>query len=112
MEQSFAEAAKWFRKSAEQGNADARDNLCVCLSDAKGEGVAQFWAETAQRFRGAAERGNADAQNSLGWCYEKGLGVERSQKEAAKWFHLAAQNGYELSDDARKVVNEYMTTGQ
>lgn len=39
----------------------------------------------------AAESGNADAQNELGYCYQNGLGVEQSDKQAAYWYQKAAE---------------------
>ena len=41
-----------------------------------------------------AERGNPDAQVSLGFRYQDGLGVERDDVEAVKWFQKAADQGY------------------
>lgn len=40
-----------------------------------------------------AERGNATAQNSIGFCFDHGIGCEKSQLTATKWFRRAAQNG-------------------
>ena len=42
----------------------------------------------------AAERGNAEAQVSLGCKYYFGMGVERSDAEALKWFRKAAEQGH------------------
>ena len=38
-------------------------------------------------------RNNAIDQNILGFMYEKGIGVEKSDIEAAKYYHLAAAQG-------------------
>lgn len=35
------------------------------------------------------------------------IAVEQSWAEAAKWFRRAVQNGYELSDEERKIADEY-----
>ena len=87
--QNFAEAVKWYRKSAEQGNASGQWLLGMCYY--YGRGVGQNYAEAVKWYRKAAEQGNANAQKNLGVCYEKGLGVSKDQAEADKWFHKAAE---------------------
>jgi TPR repeat protein len=42
----------------------------------------------------AAEKGNAWAQFELGNCYIRGAGVEKSVKEALKWWVIATEKGY------------------
>ena len=42
----------------------------------------------------AAERGEPNAQYHLGDIYRKGLGVQKSNAEAVKWFRLAAKQGH------------------
>lgn len=48
---------------------------------------------TGARLQARATRGDAEAQLQLGMHYAEGDGVIRSDKEAAKWFALAAQQG-------------------
>jgi len=85
-------AAKWYRKAAEQGHADAQNNLGVMY--ATGKGVTQNNIEAVKWFRKAAQQGHADAQNNLGWMYAAGKGVTQNDIEAAKWFRKAAQQGH------------------
>ena len=40
-----------------------------------------------------AEAGDAKAQCNLGWCYETGTGVEKSEREAVKWYTKSAEQG-------------------
>ena len=40
-----------------------------------------------------AEKGDATAQFKLGWMYQRGQGVPKNHKIAAKWFMLAASKG-------------------
>ena len=87
----YAEAVKWFRQAAEQGNAYAQSRLGRCYYD--GEGVTQNYEEAVKWFRLAAEQGNAFAQRNLGYCYHKGLGVTKNQVEAVKWNRVAAEQG-------------------
>jgi TPR repeat protein len=58
--QSEAEALKWYRLSAEQGEADAQYGLGVMHF--VGQGMAKDDAEAAKWFGKAAEQGDADAQ--------------------------------------------------
>ncbi|MEK7706844.1 MAG: tetratricopeptide repeat protein, partial [Verrucomicrobiota bacterium] len=67
------EAAKWFRKAAEQNYAKAQHNLGAAY--AGGQGVAKDETEAVKWFRKAAEQSFAHAQFKLGLCYSKGKGV-------------------------------------
>jgi hypothetical protein len=92
--QDYAEAVKWFRLAAEQGNARAQSFLG--LMHAKGDGVTQDYAEAVKWFKLAASRGDADAQANLGVSYDTGKGIGQNFFEAVKWFKLAAEqrHGY------------------
>jgi TPR repeat protein len=61
--QNDAQAVKWYRKAAKQGNADAQYNLGWMY--ANGLGVEQNDAAAAKWFGKAAEQGDKDAQNAL-----------------------------------------------
>ena len=86
--QDYAEAVKWYRKAADQGNAPAQSNLGLMYD--KGQGVPQDYAEAVKWFRKAAEQGDAPAQSNLGWMYEEGQGVPQDYVEAHLWFNLAS----------------------
>ena len=62
--QDEAEAVRWYRLSADQGNAFAQYNLGV--SYAFGRGVPQDEAEAVRWYRLSADQGNASAQYNLG----------------------------------------------
>lgn len=81
------QAAQWFSKAAEQGDANAQRSLG--LAYAKGEGLPRNYAQAAQWFRKAAEQGDADAQFYLGNTYNGGLGLPRDHVRAYKWWMLA-----------------------
>jgi TPR repeat protein len=68
--QDYAEAAKWFRRAADQGRADAKSLLGTAYIN--GEGVPQDYATTMHWYRKAADQGQADAQYNLGIIYFKG----------------------------------------
>ena len=59
MEQSYEEAVKWFRKGAEQGDADSQHYLGLCYYG--GEGVEQSYEEAVKWFRKADEEGHEGA---------------------------------------------------
>jgi TPR repeat protein len=81
----------WYRKAAEQGNADAQFNLGVCFDI--GQGVVKDEEEAMSWYRKAAKQGNAGAQNNLGVCFRNGQGVEKDEAEAVSWYRKAAEQG-------------------
>lgn len=87
----YVEAVKWYRKAAEQGQADAQTNLGYCYE--KGYGVTQDYVEAVKWYRKAAEQGEAYAQNNLGECYYYGRGVTQDYVEAVKWYSKAVEQG-------------------
>jgi tetratricopeptide (TPR) repeat protein len=91
VETNYIEAARWYRKSAEQGNPIAQHWLGhVYLS---GRGVAKDETEAFKWFREAAENGNIAAQSDLGRLYATGRGVEQNSAEAIKWCRKSAEAG-------------------
>ena len=84
---------KWYRKGADQGDAQAQFNLGVCYS--YGLGVAKDHVEAAKWYRKAAEQGKASAQFGFGGCYAEGECVAQDLDEAAKWYRKAAEQGYD-----------------
>jgi TPR repeat protein len=89
--QDYVEAAKWFRKSAERGFAEAQFRLAQMT--AIGQGIPQDNTEAAKWYRKAAEQGIAGAQFNLGTMYVFGQGVQKDYAQAAKWFRKAADQG-------------------
>ena len=61
--QDYGEAAKWYRKAAEQGDAVAQYNLGVFYEE--GKGVLQDIDEALSWYRASAEQGNADAKAAV-----------------------------------------------
>jgi clan AA aspartic protease (TIGR02281 family) len=93
--QDLAEAAKWFRKAAEQGYSGAQHYLGMMYED--GEGVPKNLAEAAKWIRKAAEQGSIYAQRDLASKYYNGEGVPTDLAEAAKWYRRAADQGESVS---------------
>ena len=99
--QDHAEAAKWFRKAADQGDVDTQFNLGAMYVN--GEGVPQDHAEAVKWFRKAADQGDADAQFNLGVAYGNADGVPQDDVQALLWFTLAGAQG---NADAIRYRNE------
>lgn len=78
-------------KYAEQGNAQAQNNLGIVYL--KGSGTDADPAKAVYWFQKAADAGNVNAKVNLGAAYLKGNGVEQDFAMAAKYFEEAA--GYE-----------------
>ncbi len=91
----YTEAVKWYRKAAEQGDADAQYQLGKCYD--YGRGVTQDFTEAVKWYRKAAEQGDADAQYQLGKCYDYGRGVTQDFTEAVKWYRKAAEQGHAVA---------------
>lgn len=86
-----AEAFKWFRAAAEQGDAPAQYKVGTTYAD--GRIVSKDAAEAAKWYRLAAEQGHVNAQIRLGYLYRVGRGVPRDYAEAMKLFRLVAEKG-------------------
>ena len=95
-------AKDWFQKAADQGHADAQNNLGIMYYE--GEGVSRDFVKAAHWFRQSAEQGNADAQYNLGTMYEDGEGVPVDLVQAYQWFLLSAKQG----DDDAKAACEHL----
>ena len=95
MPQNDAEAVTWFRKAADQGNADAQNVLGLMYDN--GQGVPQDYVEAVTWFRKAADQGVADAQFNLGIVYGSGRGVKQGYAEAVTWYRKAAEQGHVMA---------------
>jgi uncharacterized protein len=97
----FAEAVKWFRRAADEGNAGAQFYLGLMYS--KGQGVPEDYAEGARWYRLAADQGNPEAQYNLGDLYSGGEAWQANYVTAYMWFSLAATH-FPPSDPRRNTA--------
>ncbi len=88
----FNQAAQWFRKSAEQGSAQAQSNLGVMYAD--GDGVDKNMDEAIKWLKKAAEQGYAEYQHNLGVMYVSGEDIDQNFDEAFKWLSKSAEQNY------------------
>ena len=103
VQQDYAEAAKWYRKAANQGDIGSQYNLGRMYRD--GLGVPQNWEEAVKLYRKGADQGDAYSQHSLGEMYWRGQGVLQDDAEAVmsrtrfpwtqNWLNRSVQGGPE-----------------
>ena len=62
VDKNFIEAAKWYRKAAEQGHVKSQNNLGIMYEE--GEGVPQDYTQSVYWYRNAAARSAAVCK----WC--------------------------------------------
>ena len=87
----YAEAMRQWKPLAEQGHADAQNNLGLMYDN--GHGVSQDHAAAGRWYRLAAAQGSAIARFNLGVAYANGEGVPQDHAEAVRWYRLAAEQG-------------------
>lgn len=116
--QNYAEAAKWFRKLAEDEyqtlNSDSdynwmrrQHNMCVQSASYflgfmywHGQGVAQDYTQAVKWLSKAVETkftwygGIKEAQYLLGKAYYTGHGVAQDYAEAVRWYKAATEDEY------------------
>ena len=99
--QDFSQAVTWFRRAADQGDADAQYGLgCTYLRHDYSKAAAWYFL--------AVEQGHAAAAFELGKLFEVGQGVRQDRAHAAAYYRLAAERGdgraqQALDDMLRKI---------
>lgn len=91
VQQSFAEALRWYGEAARNGAALAL--YCLGRMHEEGRGVSQDYGKAAGCYREAALRGEQRSQGRLGYLYETGRGVPQSSRDAADCYRKAAERG-------------------
>ena len=100
----YEEARKWYVKAAEQGLADAQNNLgCMYI---KGDCLLIDYAEARKWFTNAAEQGLADSQYNLGKMYHLGKDVPIDYEIARKWYSKAIEQGSEEAKEGLRRITE------
>ena len=135
--QNDSEALEWYRKAAENGNADAQIELGKRYFEGRGVStnedeavkwytkaaengntdaqlalgdryfVEQKYSAAAKWYRKAAEQRISNAQYKLGLMYSQGQGVERNYVEAAEWYRKAAEQGSKEAQRSLAGLFEY-----
>ncbi|CAF3806421.1 unnamed protein product [Adineta steineri] len=104
IKQNYEQAARYFAKAANQGNAEGMYNLAR-LTD-RGLGVnkdskfattllEQAAAQSAEhpKFKGLTNVGVAESEHSLGLRYAEGVFVQKNLSTAAQWYQRAVDHG-------------------
>ena len=115
--QAYAEAAKWYRLAAEQGEPAALRALGRL--HLRGNGVAQSACESARWYHRAAVQGDRLAQHRLAELYET-EGTLQDYTVAAWWYRRAAEQGHEsaqlrlgqLYRDGKGIPQDYVAAYQ
>ncbi|HHF1770681.1 TPA: tetratricopeptide repeat protein [Haemophilus influenzae] len=102
--QDYVEAAKWYRKAAEQG--EEYGLLFLGEMYENGEGVEKDYAEAIKLYSKAAEQGDFMALFFLGDMYANGLGVKQNKVKAKELFKKSCKQGSEEACEALKSYNK------
>lgn len=107
IQRKFKDAIAHYKKSAQNGYADAQYNLGFCYSHGIGvkqnyldaiiwynKAIANGLSQAEDLLNELKTHGDAVAQYNLGSCYAKGYGVTQDYKQAVCWFTLAAKQGH------------------
>ena len=91
-----AEAAKWWRRAAEQGNDEAQNNLGIMYY--RGEGVPEDCVEAMYWFRKVVAQGGRSATSAAGTVqlmYSRGElgGKPKNSREKVEFLRKAAEQG-------------------
>jgi TPR repeat protein len=109
----FAEAARWYRKAADQGNTNGELLLGMLYSG--GQGVSRDLSEAIRWKRMAADQGLPLAQQELGYLYSVGQGVPRDNVLAYMWTTLASHGmdiGSSRNELAAKMTPQEIAEGE
>jgi len=95
--QDFSQAATWFRRAADQGDADAQ----FALGRTYQYGLRHDdYSIAASWYFLAADQGHSGAAFELGSLYESGQGVRQDHAHAEAYYRQAAQRGHEQAQQA------------
>lgn len=101
------EAVKFYKKAADQGNAEGQFGYAALL--ASGEGIAKNLPEARRWLETAAKQGHKMAINELALAYLRGgLDLEESERKGAtalEWLQLSAENGFLPAMDAMVLAH-------
>jgi TPR repeat protein len=111
----YTEAARWYRRAAENSNVMAQSTLGDIYY--YGRGVPQDFVEAGQWWQLAAEQGMAVAQLNLGVMYANGDGVPQDYVKSYVYTNLAAAHlppgqDRDIAVKNREIVGKLMSPAQ
>ena len=86
----------WLQKSADLNYPEGEYFAGLILFEKK-SATDEEKSKGLKYYLSAAQKGNADAQASLGDCYLFGDAVEKDEKEALRWYQLAAKQNHSMA---------------
>lgn len=89
----FDRAVALLGAAAEGGDSDAKLLLADCYSGMY-PAIPRDTQQMVDYLWSAASDGVPEAQSKIGFCYEKGIGVQKDWETAFKWYAQAAESGY------------------
>ena len=98
------QAARWYRRAAEQGLAAAQYRLGSMYEH--GWGMPADRRQARSLYEQAAARGNVNAMHNLAVLHTDASTGPRNYELAAKWFRMAAERGLKDSQYNLAVLNE------
>ena len=87
----WAESARWYRRSADQGDPAARYGLGLAYH--RGRGVARDRVRAFELMLQSARSGYVIAEYGVGLSYEDGHGTQRDAAKSRRWIQRAADKG-------------------
>lgn len=115
----YATAFKTFKRLADNGNFEAKNNVGVLYES--GAGVSENKDMALQAYREAAQKRVPMAQYNLGvvTAADHILGTHPQPKqksqdfiEAYMWFSLAIGHGVEFAEEAREILKKHMNSDE
>ncbi len=85
-------AVFWYRKAAEQCDAEAQYNL-GCMSIIRGHDTLQDYEQAVFWYRKAAKQDHANAQSVLGSMYATSQYMMQDDEQAVFWYRKVAEQG-------------------
>ena len=105
--EQWAEAARWFKRSAEQGYPSGWHHLALLLY--RGQGVPQDRVRAFQLMLQAATSGDMPSQYNVGVMYQRGNGTARDVVKARQWLQRAADKGHDKARERLKSLSDAPT---
>lgn len=104
------QAAKWWRRAADAGLAEAQRNLAICYMD--GTGVDCDPERAASWMELAAEQLDVLAAHAMGEFFSDGVSCDADEAMARHWFERSAAAGYEPSARALRKLSSRRRLGR
>ncbi|EKT53144.1 tetratricopeptide repeat protein [Providencia sneebia] len=101
---NYEEAARWYRKGAESGDAYCQYALGYLYEN--GLGVEQNYKQAKAWYVESAEQGQASGQFALGMFYHDGIGGDVDYQKARMWYEKSAELGVAASLNNLAVMYE------